>query len=192
MALDFSKATPLEENNISTIQSNNNNQTVPSSNNNNLDFSKSEEIKISNLEKLEYGWDKTTNVVGNIFRIGKAKFQDILDDDKTFEDYILLNEKTRQDEINREHWKFVNNKEAQDSGLVTVGEALTYITDPYYIGGYYFGASALTNPVSSAALNAALLAGDSAIDQLAKTGKIDYGKVGTTGAIGAGIGAVML
>ncbi len=191
MALDFSKATPLEENNISTIQSNNNNQTVPSSNNNNLDFSNSEEIKISNLEKLEYGWDKTTNVVGNIFRIGKAKFQDILDEDKTFEDFILLNEKKRKDAINKEHWKFVNNKEAQDSGLVTVGEALTYITDPYYIGGYYFGAPALTNPVSSAALNAALLAGDSAIDQLAKTGKIDYGKVGTTGAIGGAIGAVM-
>ena len=88
MALDFSKATPLEENNISTIQSNNNNnnQIVSSSNNNNLDFSNAENIEISNLEKLEYGWDKTTNVVGNVFRIGKAKFQDILDDDKTFED----------------------------------------------------------------------------------------------------------
>ena len=99
MALDFSKATPLEENNISTIQSNNNNnnnQTVPSSNNSNLDFSNSEEIKISNLEKLEYGWDKTTNVVGNVLRIGKAKFQDILDEDKTFEDYILLNEKEKE------------------------------------------------------------------------------------------------
>ena len=59
-----------------------------------------------------------------------------------------------------------------------------------YIGGYYFGAGALTNPLTSAALNAALLAGDSAIDQLAKTGKIDYGKVGTTGAIGGAVGAV--
>ena len=193
MALDFSKATPLEENNISTIQSNNNNnnQIVSSSNNNNLDFSNAENIEISNLEKLEYGWDKTTNVVGNVFRIGKAKFQDILDDDKTFEDYILLNEKIRQDEINKEHWKFVGNEEAKDSGLVKVGEALTYITDPYYIGGYYFGAKALTNPLTSAALNAALLAGDSAIDQLAKTGKIDYKQVGTAGAIGGAVGAVL-
>ena len=191
MALDFSKATPLEENNISTIQSNNNNNQDTNIQNTGLDFSNSEAIEISNFEKLEYGWDKTTNVVGNVFRIGKAKFQDVLDDDKTFEDYILLNEKSRQEDINKEHWKFVNNKEAQDSGIVTLGEALTYITDPYYIGGYYFGAAALTNPITSAGLNAALLAGDSAIDQLAKTGKIDYGKVGTTGAIGAGIGAVM-
>jgi uncharacterized FlgJ-related protein len=97
----------------------------------------------------------------------------------------------RQDEINKEHWKFVGNEDAKDSGLVKVGEALTYITDPYYIGGYYFGAKALTNPLTSAALNAALIAGDSAIDQLAKTGKIDYGQVGTAGAIGGAIGAVL-
>ena len=32
----------------------------------NLNFSDAEEITISNLEKLEYGWDKTTNVVGNV------------------------------------------------------------------------------------------------------------------------------
>ena len=190
MALDFTNAIPLnQESNISTNQSNNNNNQI--ANNNNLDFSNAENIEISNLEKLEYGWDKTTNVVGNIFRIGKAKYQDILDNDKTFEDYILLNEKIRQDEINKEHWKFVGNEEAKDSGLVKVGEALTYITDPYYIGGYYFGAGALTNPLTSAALNAALIAGDSAIDQLAKTGKIDTKQVATAGAIGGTIGAVL-
>ena len=189
MALDFTNAIPLnQESNISTNQSNNNNQIV---NNNNLDFSNAENIEISNLEKLEYGWDKTTNVVGNVFRIGKAKFQDILDEDKTFEDYILLNEKIRKENLDKEHWKFVGNEEAKDSGLVKVGEALTYITDPYYIGGYYFGAGLLTNPLTSAALNAALIAGDSAIDQLAKTGKIDYGQVGTAGAIGGAIGAVL-
>ena len=190
MALDFTNAIPLnQESNISTNQSNNNNNQI--ANNNNLDFSNAENIEISNLEKLEYGWDKTTNVVGNIFRIGKAKYQDILDNDKTFEDYILLNEKIRQDEINKEHWKFVGNEEAKDSGLVKVGEALTYITDPYYIGGYFFGAGALTNPLTSAALNAALIAGDSAIDQLAKTGKIDTKQVATAGAIGGTIGAVL-
>src|SRR5210317_243564 len=47
-----------------------------------------EEIKISNLEKLEYGWDKETMVLGNLFRIGKAKVQDLFDDDKTFKDFI--------------------------------------------------------------------------------------------------------
>jgi uncharacterized FlgJ-related protein len=181
---------PKEPETINQESIENNQTTIPQNNLEKL-YANTAAPEISNLEKLEYGWDKTTNVVGNVFRIGKAKFQDILDDDKTFEDYILLNEKTRQDEINKEHWKFVGNEDAKDSGLVKVGEALTYITDPYYIGGYYFGAKALTNPLTSAALNAALIAGDSAIDQLAKTGKIDYGQVGTAGAIGGAIGAVL-
>ena len=34
---------------------------------------------ISNLEKLEYGFDKETMVVGNMFRIGKAYFQDLFE-----------------------------------------------------------------------------------------------------------------
>jgi hypothetical protein len=181
---------PKEPETINQESIENNQTTIPQNNLEKL-YENTAAPEISNLEKLEYGWDKTTNVVGNVFRIGKAKFQDILDDDKTFEDYILLNEKTRQDEINKEHWKFVGNEDAKDSGLVKVGEALTYITDPYYIGGYYFGAKALTNPLTSAALNAALIAGDSAIDQLAKTGKIDTKQVATAGAIGGTIGAVL-
>ena len=36
-----------------------------------------EKPEISNLEKLEYGWDKETMVLGNLFRIGKAKVQDL-------------------------------------------------------------------------------------------------------------------
>ena len=50
----------------------------------------------------------------------------------------------RCEKIKKEHWKFTNNKEAQESGLVTVGEVAPMLTEPYYIGGYYFGASALS------------------------------------------------
>lgn len=155
-----------------------------------LDFSEGEDITISNLEKLEYGWDKTTNVVGNVFRIGKAQVQDWIDPDKNFTDYILQNEKKRLQDIEEEHWKFTGNEKAQKSGLVTAGEILTYITDPYYIAGYYLGAAALTNPISSAGLNAALLAGDSAISQFAKTGKIDAKEVGKSAAIAGVIGGL--
>ena len=206
MALDFSKATPLnQENNISIVQPEDNKVSAEKNvetkgldfskgsqiKSGNLDFSNAEEIKISNLEKLEYGWDKSTNVIGNIFRIGKAKAQDWMDEDKTFKDYILENEEKRKEKINKEHWKFTNNKEAQDSGLVTVGEVASMLTDPYYIGGYYFGAGALTNPFTSAALNAALVGGDTAIDSLAKTGEINWKATGTSAAIGAGVGLVL-
>ena len=34
---------------------------------------------ISNWERLEYGWDKETMVLGNVFRVGKAYVQDIFE-----------------------------------------------------------------------------------------------------------------
>ena len=64
-----------------------------------IDFSQGEEIKVSNLEKLEYAFDKNTQILGNIYRIGKAKVQDIFDEDKTFKDYILENEALRQKDV---------------------------------------------------------------------------------------------
>ena len=47
-------------------------------------FTGGEDVKITNLEKLEYGFDKTTQILGNVYRIGKAKVQDIIDDEKSF------------------------------------------------------------------------------------------------------------
>ena len=173
-----------------TIQTQEEKPTVPKNNLETL-YESAEEPTISNLDKLEYGWDKTTNVVGNVLRIGKAKFQDWADPDKDFKDYILQNEEKRISDFNKEHWKFLGNEKAQKGGLVLTGEVLTYLTDPYYLLGYYFGAPALLNPVSSAGLNAALIAGDSAISQLAKKGEIDLGQVGKSAAIGGAIGGVL-
>ena len=70
-----------------------------------LDFSKGEEVKVSNLEKLEYAFDKNTQIIGNVWRISKAKVQDIFDDEKTFKDYILSNRATEEKDIYKEHWK---------------------------------------------------------------------------------------
>ena len=61
----------------------------------------------TNWDRLEYGWDKETMAFGNLFRIGKAYVQDIFDDDKTFKDYILENEKKRLEAIDKEHWKLL-------------------------------------------------------------------------------------
>jgi flagellum-specific peptidoglycan hydrolase FlgJ len=175
---------------ITTVEDTKPAETISTSNESTPQFTGAKKIEVSNLDKLEYGWDKSTNVIGNIFRIGKAKAQDWMDEDKTFKDYILENEAKRKEKIEKEHWKVIatgNDK----SGLVTVGEVATMLTDPYYIGGYYFGASALSNPFTSAALNAALIGGDTAIDSLAKTGEINWKATGTSAAIGAGVGAVM-
>ena len=147
---------------------------------------------ISNLEKLEYGFDKETMVVGNMFRIGKAYFQDLFDKDKTFKDYILENEKKRIEKLNEEHWKFRSGKNDSD-GLVLAGEIASVLIDPYYLFGYAnpFSLKALSNPISSATLNALLIGGDVAIDDLAKTGEIDWNNVGLNAATAGAIGAVL-
>ena len=147
---------------------------------------------ISNLEKLEYGFDKETMVVGNMFRIGKAYFQDLFDKDKTFKDYILENEKKRIEKLNEEHWKFRSGKNDSD-GLVLAGEIASVLIDPYYLFGYAnpFSLKALSNPISSATLNALLIGGDVAINDLAKTGEIDWNNVGLNAATAGAIGAVL-
>ena len=140
----------------------------------------------SSLEKLEYGWDKNQQAFGNIFRIGKAKVQDIFDPDKSFKDYIIENEATRREAFEKEHWKFIDGK--YDGIYSNIGEIASFVTDPYYIAGYYFGSPALASPFSSAVLNAALLGGDTALESYAKTGKVDWEATSWSSAIGGTIG----
>ena len=149
------------------------------------------ESEISNFEKLEYGWDKETMVLGNVFRIGKAKVQDLFDSDKSFKDYILENEKKRIEELNKEHWKF-QGKES-NSKLVTAGSIASMILDPYYLGGYLNPVSlaAMTNPISAATLNGLLIGGDVIIDNIAKTGEVDWAGVALSSGTAAVIGGVI-
>ena len=145
----------------------------------------------TNLERLEYGWDKETMVLGNVFRIGKAKVQDLFDDDKSFKDYILENEKKRLEALDKEHWKFRGRED--EGGITTVGSIASMILDPYYLAGYLNPVSlkAMTNPVSAGTLNALLISGDVIIDNLAKTGEVDWGSVALSGATAGAIGAVI-
>ena len=154
-------------------------------------FISGEKPEISNLEKLEYGWDKETMFFGNAFRIGKAKVQDLFDDDKTFKDFIIENEKKRIEAFNKEHWKFTDKD--KDSGIVTAGSVLADLLDPYYLAGYLnpISLKAMTNPISSATLNGLLVGGDVVIDSLAKTGEVDWGNVSVSAGTAAAIGAVI-
>ena len=154
-------------------------------------FTSGEKPEISNLEKLEYGWDKETMFFGNVFRIGKAKVQDLFDDDKTFKDFIVENEKKRIEDFDKEHWKFTDKD--KDSGIVTTGSVLADLLDPYYLAGYLnpISLKAMTNPISSATLNGLLVGGDVVIDSLAKTGEVDWGNVAVSSGTAAAIGAVI-
>ena len=144
----------------------------------------------STWEKLQYGWAKNDMVVGNIFQIGENIWESAFDDEKTFKEAALENTRIEQEEFEKEYWKFRGGK--YDGAYTKIGEAATYLLDPYYLGGYFFGSSLLASPMSSAFLNAALLGGDNLIEQLAKHGEVkSWGDVGVSAGIGAGIGFVL-
>ena len=151
-------------------------------------FTGGEEVEVSNLEKLEYGWDKNQMVFGNILDIGTNAIQALFDPDKTFQDYAVENEAERIKEFEAEHWKMLDG--AHDGAYTVIGEAATFLLDPYYIAGYFYGSPMLLSPMTSMALNAGLMGGDSVIEDLAKRGEVNWGKAGKTAAIGGGIGLV--
>ena len=156
-----------------------------------IDFSQGEEIKVSNLEKLEYAFDKNTQILGNIYRIGKAKVQDIFDEDKSFKDYILENEALRQKDIEKEHWKFASGK-YDDDGIVKAGEIATLILDPGYILAYAtpWGRAAMKSYKMASLMGGLTIGADVALRDLATKGEIDYGKVGLASTFGAALGPI--
>ena len=144
----------------------------------------------STWEKLQYGWAKNDMVIGNIFQIGENIWESAFDDEKTFKEAAIENARIEQEEFEKDYWKFRGGK--YDGAYSKIGEAATYLLDPYYLGGYFFGSSLLATPMTSAFLNAALLGGDNLIEQLAKEGEVtSWGDVGVSAGIGAGIGFVL-
>ena len=142
----------------------------------------------STWEKLEYGFDKETWVAGDVLRIAKAKIQDVFDSEKTFKDYIKENEAARIADFEKEHAKFLSGK--YDGKYTTIGAAASWLSDPYYLAGYFFGRPLLASPVTSMALNAGLIGGGNIVNQLARKGEIDWVEAGTSAATGAAIGLV--
>ena len=154
-----------------------------------LDFSQGEEVKVSNLEKLEYAFDKNTQIIGNVWRISKAKVQDIFDDEKTFKDYILSNRATEEKDIYKEHWKFKSGK-YDDDGIVKAGEIATLMLDPGYILAYAtpWGRAALKSYKMASLMGGLTIGADVALRDLATKGEINYGKVGISSTLGVVLG----
>jgi hypothetical protein len=142
----------------------------------------------STWEKLEYGFDKETWVAGDALRIARAKLQDVFDPNKTFKDYILENEAARKADFEKEHAKFLSGK--YDGKYTTIGSAASWLSDPYYLTGYFFGRPLLASPVTSMALNAGLIGGGNIVNQLAKKGEVDWVEASASAGTGAAIGLV--
>jgi len=154
-----------------------------------LDFSTATIEEPSTWEKLEYGWDKETWVAGDALRLAKAAIQGGFDSQKTWKDYILQNEANRVKDFEEEHWKMLDGK--HDGIYTTIGSGASWLTDPYYLMGFYFGRGLLANPLTSMAFNAALMGGGNVVQQLAKTGEVNWGETATTAGFAGAIGLVL-
>ena len=146
----------------------------------------------STLEKLEYGWEKNPWVARQLlYDIPVNYLTAMFDSERDVKEVAVDREKERVEAFKKEHWKMLDGK--YDGTYTFIGEMASFVTDPYYIGGYYFGSPLLAGGIGgSAVLNAALLGGDTLINQLATQGEItSYGDIATSAAIGGTIGAVM-
>ena len=146
----------------------------------------------STLEKLEYGFDKNPWVARRLlYDIPINYITAMFDSERDVKDVAIDREKERVEAFKKEHWKMLDGK--YDGTYTFIGEMASFVTDPYYITGYYFGSPLLAGGVGgSAILNAGLLGGDTLINQLATQGEItSYGDIAKSAAIGGAIGTVM-
>ena len=158
-----------------------------------LIFSNAQDLsEPSAWEKLEYGWDKNQWVAKQLlWDIPTNYLTAMFDSERDVKDVAIDREKERIEAFEKEHWKMLDGK--HDGVLTFLGETASFMTDPYYIMGYYFGSPLLAGGIGgSAILNAGLLGGDNLINQIATRGEVtSWGEVAGSAAIGGAIGAVM-
>jgi len=156
-----------------------------------------EDTTITDWERIKYGFDKQTWLFKNLWRIGKAKISDVLDnnelDDKTFKEHIQVNEAKRQEELKNKHWKFASGKYDDDS-LVKIAEFATVIFDPYYLLAYAtpWGRAATRSYMKMAAFSGLTVGFDVLIRDLATTGDVNKSDVALATSAGAVLGPVGL
>jgi hypothetical protein len=156
----------------------------------NLSFldNKSEEVSVTDWERIQYGFAKETWILGNLWRIGTAKTKDWLDNntlnDKTYKEHIRENSIREKKELDEKYWKFADGKYDNDS-LVKITEFATMVADPMYLYlyGTPIGRRAMKSYGKFAAFAGVTAGLDKVIRDLATQGEI---KPGETAAVAAG------
>jgi len=140
------------------------------------------------FRKFLYGFDKQDQFFGNVFRIGKAKFQDIRDDNRDLKDVLQDNAGIENQKLLNKFKRFRNNK-YDDDIYVKAGEMASMLLDPFYLMAYLtpWGRAATTSYKGLALIGGTTVGLDKLISDYAKTGEFKPGDA----AIAAGSGAVL-
>ena len=140
------------------------------------------------FRKFLYGFDKQDQFFGNVFRIGKAKFQDIRDDNRDLKDILQDNAGIENQKLLNKFKKFRNQK-YDDDIYVKAGEMASMLLDPFYLMAYLtpWGRAASASYKGLALIGGTTVGLDKLISDYAKTGEFKPGDA----AIAAGSGAVL-
>ena len=142
--------------------------------------------KPSFQQRLEYGFDVETNLVGDGYRLLKAAVKSI--GPTTFEEEREDIEEERLEAIYNEH-PWASSGEYDFDPAVMTGRAITLLADPTYLvvpyGLALKGTSLAMKGAKLAALGAGVGVGDASIRSLARTGEIEPSHLTFAGGIGA-------
>ena len=143
----------------------------------------------TNFEKIRYGIDKQNTFFGNLYRVAKAGTQAAFDSDLEFKDYIARNHNEEQRELKQKYGNLASGA-YDDDIMVQAAEMATFMADPFYLFAYLspWGRAATATYKGIAAISGLTIGLDTMMDQLATTGEIDVGKVGTATVGAAALG----
>ena len=140
------------------------------------------------FRKFLYGFDKQDQFFGNVFRIGKAKFQDIRDDNRDLKDVLQDNAGIENQKLLNKFKRFKGQK-YDDDIYVKAGEMASMLLDPFYLMAYLtpWGRAASASYKGLALIGGTTVGLDKLVSDFAKTGEFKPGEA----AIAAGSGAVL-
>ena len=144
---------------------------------NNFLIKNSQPVKVTDWEKIVYGFAKESWILGNLGRIADAKILDWLDNNseinKSYQEHIQDRVRKDKAKLDEKYHKFAGGKYDNDT-LVKISEFATIIADPAYVGLFMtpYGRAALKSYWKFAAFSGVTASVDKMIRDLAQAGEV--------------------
>ena len=160
---------------------------------NNFLIKNSTPVNVTDFEKLQYSFAKSSWIVGNLIHMADAKVKDWLDNNsetnKTYKEHIKDRVRKDKAELDEKYHKFAGGKYDDDT-LVKIGEFATIVLDPAYIGLFAtpWGRAAMKSYWKFAAFSGVTASLDKVIRDLAHEGEIKPAETAIVGVAATALG----
>ena len=160
---------------------------------NNFLIKNSQPVKVTDWEKIVYGFAKESWILGNLGRIADAKILDWLDNNseinKNYQEHIQDRVRKDKAKLDEKYHKFAGGKYDNDT-LVKISEFATIIADPAYVGLFMtpYGRAALKSYWKFAAFSGVTASVDKMIRDLAQAGEVKPVETAIVGTAATALG----